>query len=403
MSYCTTLHSDRSLGTRNPRWLCRSIELGRILRLTLSETRIQCIPPNSISAMDLEKAECRYLICSGSDKKITIYDTWKLARDESNHGGLPKIATIGSKTRQKKYMHKSTMSSIQWYPHDTGIFVTSAFDGTIKIWDTNRLRPAETLEINCVIHNHHLSPISTQHSLIAAASADHIRLADIRSSATSHTLKGHRDTVLCVKWSPKDEYVLASGSEDNRVLIWDVRQAKAVLHNLDQHNGDTTASSAAVGTAHTGSVNSILFSEDGRYLLSFATDQRLHLWNTDTGKNTLVNYGRIDNPSKHRYLGMTLYKGGATSSIAFVPSGRQVTMLDFYTGAQLRRLAGHFSDVRCCEYNPYRQELYSAGQTSNVLIWSPAEPDSEAPVPPSGQNTAPAAASLLLDNWSDSD
>ena len=30
-------------------------------------------------------------------------------------------------------------------------------------------------------------------------------------------------------------------SEDNRVLLWDVRSAKGNLMILDQHNGDTSA------------------------------------------------------------------------------------------------------------------------------------------------------------------
>uniref|UniRef100_H2YC44 Uncharacterized protein n=1 Tax=Ciona savignyi TaxID=51511 RepID=H2YC44_CIOSA len=403
MSYCPTIHTDMKLGNRGPQWLRRTIEHGRVLRLSLSKMRIHCAPPNNISCMDLEKTECRYLICAGSDKKITIYDTWNLAKDDNKDGGIPKIATIGSKPRHTKYMHKCMISTIQWYPLDTGIFVSTSFDGTIKIWDANRLRPAETLEINSAINNHHISPLC-QHSLIAAASVDHIRLADMRTSSTSHTLKGHRDNILCVKWSPKNEFLLASGSEDNRVLLWDVRQAKSVLHNLDQHNGDSTASTAAVGTAHTGTVNSILFSEDGRHLLSFATDQRLHLWNTDTGANTLVNYGHITNQSKHRYLEMALYKGGASSAIAFVPSGRQVTMFEFFSGAQVRRLAGHFSDIICCEFNPYLQELYTAAQTSNVLIWTPGDNDeNSASASSNGQNTQHNTSSLLQDNWSDSD
>ena len=42
-------------------------------------------------------------------------------------------------------------------------------------------------------------------------------------------------------------------------------------------------------TAHNGNVNSLLYTNDGRYLLSFATDERLRLWNTDTSKNFVLN------------------------------------------------------------------------------------------------------------------
>lgn len=35
--------------------------------------------------------------------------------------------------------------------------------------------------------------------------------------------------------------------------------------------------------AHNGNVNSLLFNCDGNFLLSFGTDERLRLWNTETG------------------------------------------------------------------------------------------------------------------------
>ena len=43
-------------------------------------------------------------------------------------------------------------------------------------------------------------------------------------------------------------------------------------------------------TAHNGHVNGLCFSSDGLHLLSFGTDNRLRLWDTCTGKNTLVRY-----------------------------------------------------------------------------------------------------------------
>lgn len=39
------------------------------------------------------------------------------------------------------------METVQWYPHDTGMFTSSSFDKTLKIWDTNTLQVREFLEI----------------------------------------------------------------------------------------------------------------------------------------------------------------------------------------------------------------------------------------------------------------
>ena len=43
-----------------------------------------------------------------------------------------------------------------------------------------------------------------------------------------------------------------------------------------------------VHTAHNGHVNALCFTEDGLHLVSFGTDDRLRLWDTMSGRNTLV-------------------------------------------------------------------------------------------------------------------
>ncbi|KAH0627963.1 hypothetical protein JD844_008577 [Phrynosoma platyrhinos] len=78
---------------------------------------------------------------------------------------------------------------------------------------------------------------------------------------------------------------------DNRVKLWDVRRASACLLTLDQYNGEKSkASSEAVNTAHNGRVNGLCFTNDGLHLLTIGTDDRMRLWNSSSGKNTLELY-----------------------------------------------------------------------------------------------------------------
>ena len=34
--------------------------------------------------------------------------------------------------------HKFSVSAVEWYPVDNGIFVSGAFDAQVKVWDANR-------------------------------------------------------------------------------------------------------------------------------------------------------------------------------------------------------------------------------------------------------------------------
>ena len=57
-----------------------------------------------------------------------------------------------------------------------------------------------------------------QHHLIAVGSdSPQARLCDIRSGAFAHALSGHSEAVWACAWSPRSEFLLATGSADQTV------------------------------------------------------------------------------------------------------------------------------------------------------------------------------------------
>uniref|UniRef100_A0A8C0AY72 Uncharacterized protein n=1 Tax=Buteo japonicus TaxID=224669 RepID=A0A8C0AY72_9AVES len=64
-------------------------------------------------------------------------------------------------------VHRFSVETVQWYPHDTGMFTSSSFDKTLKIWDTNTLQPADVFHFEGTVYSHHMSPVATKHCLIA--------------------------------------------------------------------------------------------------------------------------------------------------------------------------------------------------------------------------------------------
>ena len=87
-----------------------------------------------------------------------------------------------------------------------------------------------------------MSPIAMQHSLIAVAShSSKVHMIDLKTGAATHTLKGHRHPVVTARWSTTEEYVLASGGEDCKVHVWDIRSAKGPMMVLDQDNARSRA------------------------------------------------------------------------------------------------------------------------------------------------------------------
>jgi DNA excision repair protein ERCC-8 len=104
-----------------------------------------------------------------------------------------------------------------------------------------------------------------------------------------NNFEGHRDAILAVSWSPTNDYVLATGSMDNTVRLWDIRKAGYIL-SLDQYDTpDVTTQNkkhkilvnrVSTATAHTGAVTGLRFTPDGRNLLTTGifTGNNLVMW-----------------------------------------------------------------------------------------------------------------------------
>ena len=70
----------------------------------------------------------------GAHGLIAIFDLHNSSGSPKNT--YPTVCTIG---RGNKYRHKFAVGTVQWYPLDTGMFVTSSMDKLVKVWDTNKL------------------------------------------------------------------------------------------------------------------------------------------------------------------------------------------------------------------------------------------------------------------------
>ncbi|MGC1377644.1 MAG: hypothetical protein WA821_15525 [Anaerolineales bacterium] len=84
-------------------------------------------------------------------------------------------------------------------------------------------------------------------------------------SQSTGQLKGHTDTVSDIAFSP-DGKMLASGSYDKTVILWDIATGQPIGQPLK---------------GHTDSVNSVAFSPDGKTLASGSSDNTIILWDLD--------------------------------------------------------------------------------------------------------------------------
>ncbi|KAL2264404.1 hypothetical protein VTK26DRAFT_4872 [Humicola hyalothermophila] len=131
-------------------------------------------------------------------------------------------------------------------------------------------------------------------------------------------LLGHHNYVYCLAFSPKGN-ILASGSYDEAVFLWDVRAGR-LMRSLP---------------AHSDPVSGVDFCRDGTLVASCSTDGLIRIWDTSTGQclRTLVHE---DNP--------------AVTNVCFSPNGRfvlafsldsSIRLWDYVSGSVKKTYQGH--------------------------------------------------------------
>ena len=285
------------------------------------------------------------MLSGGADSSIFLWDLQSSGNTLDRHVYKPIV-----RSTKPSSTHSFGITHLSFYPFDSQAFLSTSYDHTLKLYATETFTQSATFDLDSVVYSHALSLIA-DHLLVACATQHPaIRLVDLRSGASAHSLAGHHGAVLSVAWSPTNEYILASGGSDGTVRLWDVRRSAGSLGVMDVDDSvgvggeDGLGKSARLrghGKAHVGACNGVVWTDDGRFLVTAGHDERVRVWDVDVGANALSHFGPI---IKNTHLSTLLPLivpsciGGPGDQVMLYPNEQEILMFDLFEGTLLKRL-----------------------------------------------------------------
>jgi WD40 repeat protein len=183
-------------------------------------------------------------------------------------------ATVDFEINQVASIASGSVHQIAWSPDNSELAVALFRDAIVKMFSPNL-----DLIRQCKGHTEGVRSVafSSDGVMLASGGSDAtVRLWTWNGSTCKQVrILPHAQPVLAVAFSPKDARLLASAGDDGFIQLWNVSNGKRV----------------AKWQADKQSVSSLVFSADGRSLLSGGSDSAIHVWTlTGTEKGQLIGH-----------------------------------------------------------------------------------------------------------------
>ena len=362
-----------------------------------------------ITRLDIDSSSYRFLLSGGLDGSISLFDL-----EERKRSIIKNIAYRGKRSDSNNN-HSKYISSIEWFPWDTGAFITSSMDHSVRIWDTNEFKSVISFNLGSEVYDAKCRCSNSLNVIAAATSKSGLRLCDMNSGLCTHSLSGHLDIITTVAWSPSDEYILASGGRDGSVKLWDVRRggSSSALISLDwlqdhtafnNHDPDyqhIDVKKDQIARAHGESIVGLSFSSCGRHLITVGNDKRVRIWKSDSG-HLYANNITCNRYNSLPYQIKVLPIGGDNDDILALPNAHgdiALWPLQSHDTKAIHSLDGHLHPVNGIAYRPHTNQIITGGSDGMIIFWDTPP----APIDIINHKDTNAIDDDNHDTWSDDD
>ncbi|XP_020234337.1 uncharacterized WD repeat-containing protein C17D11.16 [Cajanus cajan] len=216
--------------------------------------------------------EYRNILASASaDKKVKIWDV------------------VAGKCDITMEHHSDKVQAVAWNHHAPQVLLSGSFDHTVVMKDGRMpshsgYKWSVTADVESLAWDPH-----TEHSFVVSLEDGIVKGFDIRTAhsdsssdlSSTFTLHAHDKPVTSVSYNPSAPNLLATGSMDKTIKLWDL--------------SNNQPSCVASKSPRVGAIFKVSFSEDNPFLLAIGGSKgKLHVWDTLSDSGISRRYGNYN-------------------------------------------------------------------------------------------------------------
>jgi len=188
--------------------------------------------------------------------------------------------------------------------------------------------------------------------------ANAVKLWDVYTGNLLALLKGHTGSVQSIAFSPDGRKLITAGGRDNRIIVWSIAAAKPII--TIKVPFPSSASGGDIGTF------AIALSSDGQTLISGSDDRIVRIWDANSGDLRRELTGHKEQ----------LTSIACSSDGRFIASGSkrgELMLWDMQKVNLIHELKGHIKDsglnmIRSVTFSPDSKILASAAE-DGIILW----------------------------------